>query len=85
MITMIMIYSRYIVYTLTAVLKDLLELGLVIIMIIIIILMIMIMIMIAMIMISYLDGNDGDGVARRNLSGESELVRGLKCFKTSFR
>ena len=78
MITMIMIYSRYIVYTLTAVLKDLLELGLVII-------MIMIMIMIAIIMISYLDGNVGDGVARRNLSGESELVRGLKCFKTSFR
>ena len=52
MITMIMIYSRYIVYTLTAVLKDLLELGLVIIMIMIIILMIMIMIiMIAKIMI----------------------------------
>ena len=24
-------------------------------------------------------------MARRNLSGESELVRGLKCFKTSFK
>ena len=31
---------------------------------------------------SYLDGNDGDGVARLNLSGESEFVLGLKILST---
>ena len=31
---------------------------------------------------NYLDGNDGDGVARLNLSGEREFVLGLKMFST---